>query len=152
MDKLFVHRFRYSTVYRLDLRYYHLEVWYIWFLFDWQVWTEIKCKMHGALAKWPINQFQLVQQTVKQTTGAKSLLPKDTYCKVFLIYIWPCLLVSFQTSVFAVSHPESLLLLSGKYQLSFVDINLHFLPSFLGSCVVNFHVEKFVWNFKHFNS
>ena len=38
--------------------------------------SEIKCKMHCALAKWPTNRFQLVKQTAKQTIGAKSLLSK----------------------------------------------------------------------------
>ena len=32
--------------------------------------TEIKCKLHAALTKWPINQFKAVQQTRLQLLKA----------------------------------------------------------------------------------
>ena len=50
-----------------------LMQWYIYFLPDWS-WAEIKCTVHVALLKRPINYFKVDQQSMQTTTGAKNLL------------------------------------------------------------------------------
>ena len=52
---------------------------------SWLVWAEVKCSVHVALQKWPINQFKPVKQSKKQELRA--------YClNIYFLLTWQVVL------------------------------------------------------------